>query len=76
MAVYKIHQAKTHLSRLIARVENGEEIVIARNGDPVAKLVPFNRPGIRRFGAMAGRITLDDAFFDPLPEDEIAAWER
>lgn len=76
MPVYKIHQAKTHLSRLIAQVENGEEIVIARNGDPVARLVPFNRPGKRQFGAMAGRITLDEAFFDPLPEDEIAAWEQ
>ena len=76
MAVYKIHQAKTHLSRLIAQVENGAEIVIARNGDPVARLVPFNRPGVRRFGALAARITLDDSFFDPLPEDEIAAWEE
>ena len=74
--VYKIHQAKTHLSRLIARVEKGEEIVIARNGDPVARLVPFARPGVRRFGALAGRITLDETFFDPLPEDEIAAWEK
>ena len=76
MAVYKIHQAKTHLSRLIAQVEDGAEIVIARNGDPVARLVPFYRPGVRRFGALAGRIELDQSFFDPLPEDEIAAWEE
>lgn len=76
MTVYKIHQAKTHLSRLIAQVEDGAEIVIARNGDPVARLVPFNRRRVRRFGALAGRLELDESFFDPLPEDEIAAWEQ
>lgn len=76
MAVYKIHQAKTHLSRLIAQVEDGAEIVIARNGDPVARLVPFNRPGVRHFGALAGRIELDESFFDPLPEEEISLWEE
>ena len=74
MPVYKIHQAKTHLSRLIAQVESGAEIVIARNGDPVARLVPFNRPASRQFGAMSDSIALDESFFDPLPEDELAAW--
>ena len=63
-----IHQAKTHLSRLIERVARGEEIVIARSGKPVARLVPYiraNEP--RQFGTMRGRISLADDFDDPLP---------
>ena len=76
MAVYNIRQAKDHFLRLIAQAENGAEIIIARNGDPVARLVPFKKPAARRFGALAGRITLDDAFFDPLPEDEFAEREQ
>ena len=73
MPVYKIHQAKTHLSWLIAQVASGAEIIITRNGDPVARMVPLSRSAVRRFGAMAGRIALPDAFFDPLPEDELTA---
>ena len=72
--IYNISQAKTQLSRLIAEAANGAEIVIARNGDPIARLVPINRAGVRRFGALAGQISLDETFFEPLPEDELAAW--
>ena len=74
MPVYNINQAKAHFSRLIAEAANGDEIVIARDGDPVARLVPIKRAGVRRFGALAGQISLDDTFFEPLPEDELAAW--
>jgi prevent-host-death family protein len=71
-----IHAAKTTLSRLIARVEAGEEIIIARDKRPVAKLVPIRPvPSKRRFGAMRGQARVDAAFFEPLPEDEIKAWE-
>ena len=71
MSVVNVHEAKTHLSRLLARVEAGEEVVIARNGTPIARLIPYeSRPGIRRFGAMKGRIVVDDSFFEPLPEAE------
>ncbi len=74
--MFNVHEAKTQLSRLIAMAEAGDEIVIARDGKPVARLVPLrNRQPQRRFGALAGVITLDDSFFDPLPEDELAAWE-
>jgi prevent-host-death family protein len=71
-----VHEAKTQLSRLIARAEASEEVIIARHGKPVAKLVPVEdvRPK-RRFGSMKGRIGLDDSFFDPLPEEELRAWE-
>lgn len=75
MAIVNVHEAKTHLSRLLARVEEGEEIVIARNGTPVARLVRCQKRGKRRPGTMKGLIKLDDSFFDPLPEEELAAWE-
>lgn len=76
MTTVNIREAKTHLSRLLARVEAGEEIVIARRGKPVARLVAYqgSRP-TRRFGALRGRLVVDDRFFDPLPESELAAWE-
>jgi len=71
-----IHAAKTTLSKLIAEAEAGEEIIIARGDKPVAKIVPFTlgqKP--RVFGSLKGIISLDDFFFDPLPEDELKAWE-
>jgi prevent-host-death family protein len=78
MAVVKIHDAKTNLSKLIARVEAGEEIIIARDDKPVAKLVPAE-PKKRRpqFGALKGQLPHipDKFFFDPMPEEELAAWE-
>ena len=70
-----VHEAKTHLSRLLARVEAGEEIVIARNGKPAARLVACKPRGKRRPGTLKGKIEIDDSFFDPLPEEELAAWE-
>lgn len=76
MKTVNIHQAKTQLSRLIAEVEAGEDIVLARGGKPVARLVPIGAgPVARRFGAMRGRARVDDAFFEPLPDSELAAWE-
>ena len=75
MAIVNVHEAKTNLSRLLAQVEAGEDVVIARNGKPVARLVGYQRKGKRGFGSWKGRIALDDSFFDPLPEEELAAWE-
>ncbi|MGH2500518.1 MAG: type II toxin-antitoxin system Phd/YefM family antitoxin [Candidatus Limnocylindria bacterium] len=64
-----MHEAKTHLSRLVERAAAGEEIVIARAGKPVAKLVPVDRGGgPRRLGVWRGRVTLRADFDDPLPE--------
>ena len=71
-----VGDAKTSLSLLLARVDAGEEVIIARNGHPVARLVKYQKTGRRQFGAWAGRITVDDSFFDPLPEEELAAWEE
>jgi prevent-host-death family protein len=76
VSVVNIHEAKTRLSRLVAQVEAGEEVILARNGKPAARLVPLAAaPAARVFGAMKGRARADDAFFAPLPEDELAAWE-
>ncbi len=71
-----IHEAKTSLSKLVERVEAGEEIVIARGGIPVAKLValaPSRSP--RRLGLLDGRFTIPDDFNRPLPETVLKAFE-
>ena len=75
MITVNVHEAKTHLSRLLVQVEAGEDVVIARSGMPVARLVRVQKRGKRQFGSMKGRIKFDDRFFDPLPEEELAAWE-
>ena len=70
-----VHQAKTHLSRLLERVETGEEIVLARAGRPVARLVPFKaRREPRVPGIWRGQIHLA-ADFDATPEEVIRAFE-
>lgn len=61
---------------LLAKVERGEEVVVAREGEPIARLVPLRPRGQRRFGALRGRISVDDRFFEPLPPEELVAWEE
>jgi prevent-host-death family protein len=76
MKTINIHEAKTRLSQLIAEVEAGEDIVLARAGKPVARLVRIGEVApVRHFGAMRGRAGVDDAFFEPLAESDLAAWE-
>jgi prevent-host-death family protein len=59
-----VHQAKTHLSRLLQRVAAGEEIVISRAGTPIAKIVPLGpKPGRRQPGRLAGKMKVPRAFF-------------
>ena len=75
METVTIHTAKTTLSQLVARVEAGEEIVLARGTQPVAKLVPIHPARSKRqFGALRGTVAVAPSFFDPLPADELAAW--
>ncbi len=76
MTTVNVHEARTHLSRLLAQVESGEEVVIARNGAPVARLVPFRQRGKREFGALRGLLAVPGTCFEPLPESELAAWEK
>jgi prevent-host-death family protein len=75
MATVNIHEAKTHLSALLQRVEAGEEIIIARAGEPVAKLVAMPKKQPRVPGRWKGRIIVHDSFFDPLPEDLMRYFE-
>lgn len=71
-----VHQAKTQFSKLLADAEAGEDVIIARAGKPVARLVPLAAPEPkRRPGRLAGKVALTDAFFEPLPEDELRRWE-
>jgi prevent-host-death family protein len=75
MESVNIHEAKTHLSRLVERVEAGEEVIIARAGRPVARLIPFRAHRQPRVpGLWAGRVTIGPDFDDPIPgfDDETA----
>lgn len=69
-----IHEAKTHLSALLADVENGREVTIARAGTPIAKLVPTEPRPRRIFGGQHFDIP-DSVWFDPLPEEDLLRWE-
>jgi len=73
MKEIKVQYAKTHLSALLAAVERGEEIVIARGKEPVARLVSVGKQPERDLGFVA--YTVPDDFDEPLPEEELAAWE-
>jgi len=67
-----VQEAKTHLSALLARVAAGERIVLARHGKPIAQLVPLDPRPRRRLGFLQGSV--DGAFFEPLPADELQGW--
>ncbi|MEB3048950.1 type II toxin-antitoxin system Phd/YefM family antitoxin [Mycolicibacter sp. MYC123] len=73
MKQVKVQYAKTHLSAMIAAVEGGEEFVIARGDHPAARLIPLASPGDRELGFVA--YVVPEAFFDPLPEEELTAWQ-
>jgi len=71
-----VHEAKTHLSRLLEHVAGGEEIVITRRGEEVARLVPPQRAAPRRFGLDRGRLVVPADFDAPLPADVLDDFER
>lgn len=72
-----VHEAKTHFSKLLARVKKGEEIIIAKAGDPIARLVPVTRSAGRRVpGSAKGKISVKPGFEEPLPESLIKDFER
>ncbi|MDB5970240.1 MAG: type toxin-antitoxin system Phd/YefM family antitoxin [Hydrocarboniphaga sp.] len=74
MKTVNLHEAKTHLSALVSAAAAGEEIVIAKSGKPMARLVPLAQKEPRKPGLLKG-MTVPESFFDPLPEDELKAWE-
>ena len=74
-----VHEAKTHLSRLLEEVEKGGEVVISRRDKPIARLVRIEAEAevkpARRPGRLQGLIQVGNEIFDPLPEDELRLWE-
>lgn len=76
MPTVKIHQAKTHLSRLIEKACEGEEVIIARGDEPLVRLEPLrNKKGQRKPGSLKGKLKVGREFFEPLPEEELKPWE-
>ena len=76
MQTVNIHEAKTHLSRLLEEVAAGNEIIIAKAGKPMARLVPFGMiPKRRRLGIFKGQLNIPDDFDAPLPDDVLASFE-
>ena len=77
MSKFNVHDAKTHLSRLLQKVEDGEEVIIARAGKPVARLVPMDAVLVRErvLGGDEGKVTIAPDFDAPLPEDYLKLFE-
>lgn len=74
MRTVNVHEAKTHFSQLLDAALDGEDIIIARAGTPCVRLVPILTTP-RKPGALEGKGTVPDTFFDPLTEDEAGKWE-
>lgn len=74
--IVNVHEAKTQFSRLLELAHAGQEIIVAKAGKPYARLMPLTPDQLdaRKPGRLAGK-RLPDAFFEPLPDDELAAWE-
>ncbi len=76
VTVVNVHTAKTHLSRLLARVTKGEKIVIAKAGTPIAQLIAIPQVDRPKPGRFKGLIeATDHVLFEALPEEELSAWE-
>ena len=76
MDTINLYEAKTNLSSLVERAAAGEEIIIAKAGRPLARLVPLAaRTGPRQLGLLAGEVRVNADFDDPLPDDLLAAFE-
>lgn len=74
MNIYNVHAAKTQLSKLIEQAIAGEEVVIARNNEPVVKLVPVLSRPKRKRGLLRGQVVIHDSFFDPITAEDLRNW--
>lgn len=72
MKIVNVHDAKTHLSRLLEEARAGEDVIIAKNGEPYVRLVRVEPRPPRAFGFLHGSV--DDAFFEPLAPEELDQW--
>lgn len=73
--IVNMHEAKTNLSRLVEAAENGDEVIVARAGHPVVRLVPIRRGKRRRLGRWKGKVFMAKNFDSPLPDEMLLAWE-
>ena len=73
LRVINVHEAKTHLSKILDEVYQGEEVILAKAGRPYAKLVPLGNQDKRPMGFVPGKIS--DAFFETLPAEELERWQ-
>lgn len=72
--IVNVHEAKTHFSKLLEQAHAGQEIILAKAGEPYARLMPLaSAPGHRRPGRLPGRV--GDEFFEPLPPEDLDAWD-
>ncbi len=77
MATFSVNQAKTQLSKILTLLESNDEIIITRYGKPVARVIPYETPKIKReFGILKDKIKINESFFDDLPEEELSAWNE
>ena len=76
MTIVTVHEAETNLSKLIAEVLAGGEVIIAEDNVPSVRLVPVKPPCKRRFGALKGKIAADARFDEPLPDSELEGWRE
>ena len=75
--IVNINEAKTHLSKLLARVRNGEEVIISKAGKPIAKIVPLaDKPKKRIPGSAKGKVVIEKNFDAPLPKHILKAFEK
>jgi prevent-host-death family protein len=72
--IVNMHEAKTKLSELVAEVEAGEEVILARSGKPVARLLPMVKARRRKLGRWRGKVRMAKDFDAPLPASDLAAW--
>ena len=73
--IVNVHDAKTHLSRLIDQAHAGEEIILAKAGKPYARLMPLDKPTRPRTPGRLKGMVVDPGFFEPLAEEELREWE-
>jgi prevent-host-death family protein len=75
MMIVNLYEAKTQLSRLVDQAASGQDVVIARNGKPVARLTAISEPKPVRYGVLKGKVTVADDFEAPLPDSVIEGFE-
>jgi prevent-host-death family protein len=74
--IKNLYEAKTELSRLVERAAKGEEIILAKNGKPMARLVPLAKKPKRKPGGWEGKVWMSDDFSGPLPDDVVKLFEE